>query len=140
MWKKLLLIIALPIITILITSITGIESLLPYSICIIVYLVGDICEKNHSLYPNTSVGYRVGISTKNQDTWVEANKCIGRVTKIASLVGIVVVTLSIPIKMLRGNICVWVLLLTLVVAMVYTQTHLRNIFNSDGSYKNNISL
>ncbi|MDT8719547.1 SdpI family protein [Clostridium sp. 19966] len=98
------------------------------------YFTGAFCDKHHSKFPDTSVGYKSLRARKNNYTWVEADKYSGKVFRITFLITAViqillaVVPRALPEKTLYGLI-IYLQIIAVVVSIFTIELHLKKMFH-----------
>lgn len=102
-----------------------------------VAILGFVLRTYPPEYINNSLGYKTPFAMKNKDTWYEGNRFSGT---MLLFVGIVFIPVSIAMRYLYSsnvNLSILVLFILLIVSVIVTEIHLRNIFDKDGIKKQN---
>ncbi|BDR81194.1 hypothetical protein N072000002_13740 [Clostridium tetani] len=88
---------------------------------------------------NNSLGYRTPFAMKNKDTWYDGNRFCGTMLLIS---GIIFIPFSILIRYLYSNnltlsmrMPLLGLFIIIMIGIVYTEIHLRMIFDKNGTRK-----
>ncbi|BDR86774.1 SdpI family protein [Clostridium tetani] len=110
--------------------------------CIIGFIfivIGLVLRAYPPQHINNSLGYRTPFSMKNKDTWYEGSRFYGTILLIS---GIIFIPFSILIRYLYSNnlnlsmgISSLSLLIIIIIGIVYTEIHLRMIFDKNGTRK-----
>ncbi|WP_160672116.1 SdpI family protein [Clostridium sp. C8-1-8] len=106
-----------------------------YFILSIVFLIGGILLRIIRQKSITGIGYKTRSSMKNLDTWNEANKYCANILILGNGVS-VIIGANLLIKGYRNFVyCFWIIVISLVLACVFTEVHMTRVFNKDGSRK-----
>ncbi|QAA32478.1 SdpI family protein [Clostridium manihotivorum] len=106
-----------------------------YFILSIVFLIAGIFLRSIKQKSITGIGYKTRSSMKNLDTWNEANKYCANILILGNIIS-VIVGASLLIKGYRNfAYCFWIIIISLVLACVFTEVHMTRVFNKDGSRK-----
>lgn len=58
---------------------------------VVALLIGYICLKKRSSYPDVSTGYPLGVAKSGEQAWAYANRCCGLTAAIGGILAFVVV-------------------------------------------------
>jgi len=110
-----------------------------YFVGILIIVIGVILKFYPPKHINNYWGYRTTLSMKCEDTWNEGNRLCGIMFVIS---GIVFTLFSMLINylfnnnlILAGKISTFGLIIALLISVVYTEIHLRNLFDKNGVRK-----
>lgn len=102
-------------------------------------IIGLILRVYPPEHINNSVGYITPFAMKNKDTWYESNRFSGSMLLIS---GIIFIPLSILIRYLYSNnltlsmkISLFALFIIIMISILFTEIHLRKIFDKNGVKK-----
>ena len=101
------------------------------SILLIISLIMRFINQNAI----TGFGYKSKLSTKNIDTWNEGNRYCGSIIMIGSLICIILGLLLFFNKYDNMEIIFYINIAFMLLACIFTEIHLRKIFEKDGSKK-----
>lgn len=102
-----------------------------------VTILGFILRAYPPEHINNSLGYKTPFAMKNKDTWYEGNRFCGTMLLFT---GIVFIPLSISMRYLYSNnlnLSILVLFILFVVSIIFTEIHLRKLFDKNGAKKQN---
>ncbi|MBL4936857.1 SdpI family protein [Clostridium sp. YIM B02515] len=104
-----------------------------------VAIIGLILRTYPPEHINNSIGYKTPFSMKNKDTWCEGNRLCGRMLLFS---GIIFIPFSILIRYLYTNnvnlsksISILGLVILFIASIIFTEIHLRKLFDKDGIRK-----
>ncbi|MFL0270158.1 SdpI family protein [Candidatus Clostridium radicumherbarum] len=88
---------------------------------------------------NNNHGYKTPFAMKNKDTWCEGNHFCGTMLLFS---GIIFIPLSILMRYLYSNnlsknLSILVLFILFIVSIIFTEIHLRKLFDKNGIKKQN---
>ncbi|MDP4178574.1 MAG: SdpI family protein [Bacillota bacterium] len=99
---------------------------------------GFMCKSVANEKPNNGMGYRTKLSKKNLDTWKEANTYGGNMLIICGIVYFIL-SLTYSILFFNNNMTVIVvsigMLPVLLIGILFSEKHLKNMFDNDGNRK-----
>lgn len=107
-----------------------------YLISLLVFIFGLVLK----LYPpnrNNTIGYKSPFAIKNEDTWKEANSFGSLMAILGSIISAIFsftfmnfFTLDMNLK---NQICSAIVVLIIFLFILYTEIHLRKLFDKDGN-------
>ncbi|KOM97991.1 hypothetical protein ACP49_13275 [Clostridium botulinum] len=115
-------------------------SILTSCILGVILIAGGLLLRFYPLdHINDSLGYRTPFSMKNKDTWYEGNRFSGTIFLIG---GLIFIPFSILVRYLYINnltfsmrISLFAFFIIVMVTIIYTEIHLRMIFDKNGVKK-----
>lgn len=83
---------------------------------------------------NNNIGYKTTFAMKNKDTWYEGNRFCGTMLLFTGIIFIPFSTLMKHLK-LSESVSVLGLIILLIVIIIFTEIHLRKLFDKNGVRK-----
>lgn len=107
---------------------------------VVMAILGFILRTYPPEHINNSLGYKTPFAMKNKNTWYEGNRFCGTMLLFT---GIIFIPLSILIGYLYSdninlskNISILVLFVLFIVSIIFTEIHLRKLFDKNGMKQN----